>query len=219
MNQVRVWGRKTGSLMLVLLYMGCATARELSVYSGVSSNHVYPLLRYWIEKGVVKVVKLASTLNMYSLDDRVRRAVRRALELYARVRPYELLKVYLFRLVESKLYRRLKPAEKVLLAMLLERMLSTSSDYIRIACSSAADGYTKLAEMVRRRLKAQGIDSKKLSQELYSLTDYINELAEHGIIFRAFYREENTFVLKLDNNIVKAFKPLISRVEFSGERR
>jgi small subunit ribosomal protein S19 len=48
--------------MLALLYTGSATARELSVYTGVKSNHVYPLLRYWIERKVVKVWDRACTI-------------------------------------------------------------------------------------------------------------------------------------------------------------
>ncbi len=199
---LRVWGRYTSGLLLVLVSSSDPVpARELAFNVGLdSSRKVYPLLRYWVRRGVVVVSKPYRTVSLYSVRDEVKRALRRALELYAHARPYELKLRRLERLVESRLLRRLKPVERELLALLLQLLLDGGSRYLRVR-GSYAEALAKLADTLRRRLERAGLSAQQVAKQLYMLRESLEELAEHHIIYLHYDSRSQALVIALDRSL------------------
>ncbi len=199
---VRVWGRYTSALMLVLVASSDpVTARELAFHVGLdSSRKVYPLLRYWIRRGIVRQQHIAPGVAVYSLDEKLRRNVRKALELYARIRPYELRLHRLEKIVEERLARRLHPVERELLALLLQLLMEGSSRYMRIR-GSFTEALGKLADTLRRRLQKAGLTPQQIAQQLYKLRESLEELTEHHIIYMHYDGRNQTLVLAIDRSV------------------
>ncbi|MEM4952406.1 MAG: hypothetical protein QXV81_09120 [Ignisphaera sp.] len=55
----------TASMILHILVSGSSFARRLAEVAGIDSKHVYPFLKPWIRRGLVKVAKFF-TMNVYS---------------------------------------------------------------------------------------------------------------------------------------------------------
>ena len=70
MLSIRFMSSVTASMFKVLILRGEARASELSEASNIESKDVYPRLRHWILKGLVKAQKdPVANINIYSLTD------------------------------------------------------------------------------------------------------------------------------------------------------
>ena len=201
---VRVWGRYTSALLAALVASPePLPARELAYYAGLdSSRKVYPLLRYWVLRGVVVVSKPRPGLAYYGVREELRRAVRRGLELYARMRPLELGLRRLERLAEARLLRRLRPVERELLALLLELALGSGSRYLRVR-GPPADALARLADTLRRRLARLGLDPAGVARELAALPDALAELEEHHLVYTHYDKRAGALVVALDRGVLE----------------
>jgi len=199
---VRVWGRYTGALLLVLTTSDePLSARELAWFAGIdASRKVFSLLRYWIERGVVRVRKLFPNLALYSVSRDLHRAILVSVEMYGRMRPHELRLRLLERLAQNRLLRKLRPVERELLAILLQLLVEGGSPYLRIR-GSYAEALAKLKDTLSRRLEKAGLDPRTITQELHALTELLEELAEHHIVYIHYDRKTQTLVLRLDRTL------------------
>lgn len=198
---VRVWGRYTGALLLVLATSDePLSARELAWFAGIdASRKVFSLLRYWIERGVVRVRKLFPNLALYSVSRDLHRAILASVEMYGRMSPHELRLRLLERLAQNRLLRKLRSVERELLAI-LQLLVEGGSPYLRIR-GSYAEALTKLKDTLRRRLEKAGLDPRTIAQELHALTELLEELTEHHIVYIHYDHKTQTLVLRLDRTL------------------
>jgi len=175
-----------------------ATAYELGRVAGVASNHVYPLLRWWIAKGVVVVTK-AGAYNVYGIAEGVRRAFERIMRLVLRSREVAAIRLA-ERIAETRLWRRLRPAERELIAMLAER-LATTSRYLRVRGGNTAEAIDALKAKLEERLRARGASFAEISRVLMELPDAIDELREAGVIYAHWDARNRILVLRLDKSV------------------
>jgi len=67
---IRFMSSTTAAMFKLIIVRGYARARELAEEAGIESKDVYPYMRYWILKGIVKAEKdLVANINMYSLSE------------------------------------------------------------------------------------------------------------------------------------------------------
>ncbi len=186
------------AMLEYMLERGAAYAYELSMVAGVRSNAVYPLLKWWIEQGVVLVTKIGGR-NLYSIASRVKKAVEHVLRVILRSR-IVVLEALATRIAEARLMRRLKPVERELVALLAARLASTSP-YLRIRAENPQNALDILRVKLEERLRRHGLNASKISLQLLSLEETIDELKENGVIYVHWDRRASQLVLRLDRSI------------------
>ncbi len=190
--------RRVIAMLEYMLGRGGAYAYELSMVTGVRSNRVYPLLRWWIERGVVEVTKVGGR-NLYRISGRVRRAVEHTLRVILRSRIVT-LEALAARIAETRLMRRLKPVEREIVAMLAARLASTSP-YLRIRADNPRNALDILRVKLEERLRRQGLDASRISTQLLSLEEALEELRENGLIYIHWDRRASQLILRLDKSL------------------
>lgn len=196
------------AMLEYLLSREAAYAYELSQLAGVHSRHVYPLLKWWIRVGVVEVVKV-SGYNLYRISSRVRRALEHILRIVLRSRETVTARI-VERVVESRLYRRLKPAEREVVAMLAERLLTTSR-YLRIRGESPQQALDELRAKIEERMRRRGASFEEISRVMMELSDALETLREEGVVYVYWDRRQKLLVLRLDKSVEEEVARILGR--------
>ena len=186
------------AMLEYMLERGAAYAYELATVAGVRSNAVYPLLKWWIDQGVVTVAKVGGR-NLYAIADRVKKAIERVLRVILRSR-LVVLEALAVRIAETRLMRRLKPVERELVTLLAARLASTSP-YLRIRAENPQNALDILRVKLEERLRRQGLTASKISLQLLSLEETLDELKENGVVYIHWDRRSSQLVLRLDRSI------------------
>ncbi len=195
-------GRPRGGVVSLLLselvFGGERLASELSLVAGVPSRWVYPLLRYWVGRGVV-IVEKAGSLNLYRVDRSTASRLRGFLESLLRSR--EALTVRrVLAAAARRLGRRLTGAEAEVLALLAER-LARGKPYLRVSAPSREAAVDIIAARLEARLRARGLDPARIASMLAQLPDALQELAEEGLVYAHWDERRRTLVLRIDTGL------------------
>ncbi len=183
-----------------------ALAAELAVIAGVHSKQVYPLLQWWIRRGIVEVTKSAG-YNIYRLSSRIRKALQHILRTILRSRELRVAELAK-RLIEHKLMRRLTPTEQEVIAMLAERLLA-ASPYLRIRAENPRNALDILRTKLYARLASRGLEPQVVSRLLLELDESIEELREEGILYIYWDARNRTLVLRLDKSLEEQLAHLL----------
>ncbi len=183
-----------------LAFGGPAFAHELAELAGLErSNAVYPLLRWWIHRGVVAVEKLGG-YNLYRVRREISEALEEALKIARRTRAATAAAV-VERIAESRLLRRLKPVERELIALLLERLLDATSPYLRIRAETLQEALATLAAKLEARLRRSGLSPQAIASQLALLREALDELREESIIYVHWDTRSHTLILRVDRSL------------------
>ena len=137
---VRFMSTTTAAMIRLIIARGYARARELAEAADIESKDVYPRLRHWIIKGLVKAEKsTVANVNIYSLTDQARALVnelRRFVEEVAtsvrgKKSPRKILEEAEKRFRE-RFGREMGEAHKLILSIFIDQTLNRSSPYISI---------------------------------------------------------------------------------------
>jgi DNA-binding PadR family transcriptional regulator len=137
---VRFMSTTTAAMIRLIIARGYARARELAEAADIESKEVYPRLRHWILKGLVKAEKNpVANVNIYSLTDQARALVnelRRFVEEVAtsvrgKKSPRKILEEAEKRFRE-RFGREMGEAHKLILSIFIDQTLNRSSPYISI---------------------------------------------------------------------------------------
>jgi sugar-specific transcriptional regulator TrmB len=140
MLSIRFMSSTTASMFKVLILRGEARASELSEASSIKSKDVYPYMRYWILKGIVKAEKdLVANINMYSLSEHAKALInelRRFVEEAAssvrgKKSPRKILEEAEKRYRE-RFGKEMGEAHRLILSIFIDQTLNRSSPYISI---------------------------------------------------------------------------------------
>ena len=112
------------------------------------------------------------------------------------------------RIAESRLWRRLRPVERELVAMLAERLVSGGSKYVRVRAGSPREAIDILKSKIEERMRAKGADFNAISTALMSLETALDELREAGVIYIQWDTRNKMFVLRLDKGIEEELQRL-----------
>ena len=186
------------AMLEYMLERGHAYAYELSSVIGVRSNAIYPLLRWWIERGVVKVTKVGGR-NLYSISARLKKAVEHVLRTILRSRIVA-LETLAARIAEMRLVRKLRPIERELVAMLAARLAATSP-YLRIRAENPRNALDILRTKIEERLRQYGMDASRISSQLLMLEEALEELREAGVIYVQWDKRNSHLILRLDKSV------------------
>lgn len=210
---VRLWGRYTSTLMYVLTYFDRGLpASRLAAITGIPSRLIYSFLKYWIEKGVVRIRRIYAKLYVYVLDRKWRNAVKEALDHAERKRKIQV--EIALRHIEERLGRKLEPAEEQLLIILLHRALGEGSSYIRIPALSPLEATQHLKDMVYNRLKGR-VKNPELEAE--KTPRQLQELIAHGVIYASYVRRGATggpeLIIRLDQAIEHELRQVLKHLQ------
>jgi DNA-binding PadR family transcriptional regulator len=137
---VRFMSTTTAAMIRLIIARGYARARELAEVADIESKEVYPRLRHWIIKGLVKAEKSpVANVNIYSLTDQARALInelRKFIEEVAssvrgKKSPRKILEEAEKRYRES-FGREMGEAHKLILSIFIDQTLNRSSPYISI---------------------------------------------------------------------------------------
>jgi DNA-binding PadR family transcriptional regulator len=197
MLSVRFISSVTASMIRLIIARGCARARELAEVADIESKDVYPRLRYWILKGLVKAEKdPVANINIYSLTDQARQLVnelRRFVEEVAssvrgKKNPRRILEEAEKRYRE-RFGREMGEAHRLILSIFIDQALNRSSPYISIKPGEETLPGV-LRTMVMQRFR-RDIDAEEIIEALKEL-----ELAK--IIFI----DRKRFKARLDRSLL-----------------
>jgi len=185
-------------MFAVLIDKGCARARELAEAANIESKHVYPYMRYWILKGIVKAEKdLAASINVYSLTDRAKTLInelRRFIEeVISSVRgkksPRKILEEAEKRYRE-RFGKEMSEAHRLILSIFIDQALNKSSPYIAIK-----PGEETLPEVLRTMI----VQKYRRDLDVEEIVEALKELELAKII----YIDRKRFKARLDKSLVK----------------
>jgi hypothetical protein len=137
---IRFMSSTTAAMFKLIIVRGYARARELAEEAGIESKDVYPYMRYWILKGIVKAEKdLVANINMYSLSEHVKiliNELRRFVEEAAssvrgKKSPRKIIEEAEKRYRE-RFGREMGEAHRLILSIFIDQTLNRSSPYISI---------------------------------------------------------------------------------------
>jgi hypothetical protein len=140
MLSIRFMSSTTAAMFKLIIVRGYARARELAEEAGIESKDVYPYMRYWILKGIVKAEKdLVANINMYSLSEHAKALIselRRFVEEVAtsvrgKKSPRKILEEAEKRYRE-RFGKEMGEAHKLILSIFIDQTLDRSSPYISI---------------------------------------------------------------------------------------
>lgn len=140
MLSIRFMSSTTAAMFKLIIVRGYARARELAEEAGIESKDVYPYMRYWILKGIVKAEKdLVANINMYSLSEHVKiliNELRRFVEEAAssvrgKKSPRKIIEEAEKRYRE-RFGREMGEAHRLILSIFIDQTLNRSSPYISI---------------------------------------------------------------------------------------
>jgi hypothetical protein len=139
MLSIRFMSSVTASMIRLIIVRGYARARELAEEAGIESKNVYPYMRYWILKGIVKAEKnLVANINMYSLSEHAKALINELRRFVEEVASSVRGKKSPRKIIEEaeKRYRerfgRMGEAHKLILSIFIDQTLNRSSPYISI---------------------------------------------------------------------------------------
>jgi uncharacterized protein (DUF433 family) len=197
MLSIRFMSSVTASMIRLIIVRGYARARELAEEAGIESKNVYPYMRYWILKGIVKAEKnLVANINMYSLSEHAKALInelRRFVEEVAssvrgKESPRKILEEAEKRYRE-RFGREMGEAHRLILSIFIEQTLNRSSPYISIK-----PGEETLPGVLRTMILQKyrrGIDAEEIIEALKEL-----ELA------KIVYIDRRLFKARLDKSLV-----------------
>jgi uncharacterized protein (DUF433 family) len=197
MLSIRFMSSVTASMIRLIIVRGYARARELAEEAGIESKNVYPYMRYWILKGIVKAEKnLVANINMYSLSEHAKALInelRRFVEEVAssvrgKESPRKILEEAEKRYRE-RFGREMGEAHRLILSIFIEQTLNRSSPYISIK-----PGEETLPGVLRTMILQKyrrGIDAEEIIEALKEL-----ELA------KIVYIDRRLFKARLDRSLV-----------------
>jgi hypothetical protein len=130
----------TAAMFKLIIVRGYARARELAEEAGIESKDVYPYMRYWILKGIVKAEKdLVANINMYSLSERAKALISELRRFVEEVASSVRGKKSPRKVVEEaeKRYRErfgreMGEIHRLVLSIFIDQALNKSSPYIAI---------------------------------------------------------------------------------------
>jgi sugar-specific transcriptional regulator TrmB len=140
MLSIRFMSSVTASMFKVLILRGEARASELSEASNIEPKDVYPRLRHWILKGLVKAQKdPVANINIYSLTDcakalasELRRFVEEVINsARGKKSPRKIIEEAEKR-YEERFGKHMPEHYKLILGVFIEYALSKSSPYIAV---------------------------------------------------------------------------------------
>ena len=187
----------TAAMFAVLIDKGCARARELAEAANIESKHVYPYMRYWILKGIVKAEKdLAASINVYSLTDRAKTLInelRRFIEeVISSVRgkksPRKILEEAEKRYRE-RFGKEMSEAHRLILSIFIDQALNKSSPYIAIK-----PGEETLPEVLRTMI----VQKYRRDLDVEEIVEALKELELAKII----YIDRKRFKARLDKSLL-----------------
>ena len=183
-----------------LVFGGPALASELAEVAGLErSNAVYPLLRWWINRGVVTVEKVGG-YNVYNVRGEIREAIEEVLRIARRTRAATATAIA-ERIAESRLLRRLRPVERELIALLIERLLEATSPYLRIRAETLQEALATLAAKLEARLRKRGLTPTQVASQLALLREALEELREESILYMHWDARTHTLILRVDRSL------------------
>ena len=137
---VRFMSTTTAAMIRLIIARGCARARELAEAVDIESKDVYPRLRHWIIKGLVKAQKdPVANINIYSLTDcakalasELRRFVEEvATSVRGKKSPRKVVEEAEKRYRE-RFGREMGEVHRLILSIFIDQALNKSSPYIAI---------------------------------------------------------------------------------------
>jgi len=194
---IRFMSSTTATMFKLIIVRGCARARELAEEAGIESKHVYPYMRYWILKGIVKAEKdPAANINMYSLSEYAKALInelrRFVEEVISSVRgkksPRKVVEEAEKRYRE-RFGREMGEVHRLILSIFIDQALNKSSPYIAIK-----PGEETLPQVLRTIIMQRfrkDIDADEVVEALKEL-----ELA------KIVYIDRKRFKARLDKSLV-----------------
>ncbi|MEM1731120.1 MAG: hypothetical protein QXY26_08355 [Ignisphaera sp.] len=188
----------TASMILHILASGSSFARRLAEVAGIDSKHVYPFLKPWIRRGLVKVAKFF-TMNVYSASEQLMKISREVLEQLEDIRRSARGKVTRRKILEEARKRfkerhgvEMDEDHELVLQIFIDQALNRSSPYIQI---DPGRGET-LPRVIAKSLRRYGkyLDEEKIIEILKNL-----ELANIVYIDRRHYKarlDKSIYILK-----------------------
>jgi hypothetical protein len=140
MLSIRFMSSTTVAMFKLIIVRGYARARELAEEAGIESKDVYPYMRYWILKGIVKAEKdLVANINMYSLSEHAKALInelRRFVEeaassIRGKKSPRKVVEEAEKRYRE-RFGKEMGEAHRLILSIFIDQTLNRSSPYISI---------------------------------------------------------------------------------------
>jgi len=197
MLSIRFMSTTTASMIRLIIARGCARARELAEVADIESRHVYPYMRYWIIKGLVKAEKdPATNINVYSLTDSAKALIselRRFVEeivdsVRGKKSPRKIVEEAEKRYRE-RFGREMSEAHRLILSIFIDQALNKSSPYIAIKPGEETLPQV-LRTMIMQRFK-RDIDAEEVVEALKEL-----ELA------KIVYIDRKRFKARLDKSLL-----------------
>ena len=197
MLSIRFMSSTTVAMFKLIIVRGYARARELAEEAGIESKDVYPYMRYWILKGIVKAEKdLVANINMYSLSEHAKALInelRRFVEEVAssvrgKKSPRKIIEEAEKRYRE-RFGREMGEAHRLILSIFIDQALNKSSPYIAIKPGEETLPQV-LRTMIMQRFR-KDIDADEIVEALKEL-----ELA------KIVYIDRKRFKARLDKSLV-----------------
>jgi predicted transcriptional regulator len=194
---VRFMSSTTAAMIRLIIARGCARARELAEAVDIESKDVYPRLRHWIIKGLVKAQKdPVANINIYSLTDcakalasELRRFVEEvATSVRGKKSPRKVVEEAEKRYRE-RFGREMGEAHRLILSIFIDQALNKSSPYIAIKPGEETLPQV-LRTMIMQRFR-KDIDADEIVEALKEL-----ELA------KIVYIDRRLFKARLDRSLV-----------------
>jgi hypothetical protein len=194
---IRFMSSTTVAMFKLIIVRGYARARELAEEAGIESKDVYPYMRYWILKGIVKAEKdLVTNINMYSLSEHAKALInelRRFVEEVAssvrgKKSPRKILEEAEKRYRE-RFGKEMGEAHRLILSIFIDQALNKSSPYIAIKPGEETLPQV-LRIMIMQRFR-KDIDADEIVEVLKEL-----ELA------KIVYIDRKRFKARLDKSLV-----------------
>jgi DNA-binding PadR family transcriptional regulator len=197
MLSIRFMSTVTASMFKVLILRGEARASELSEASSIKSKDVYPYMRYWILKGIVKAEKdPVANINIYSLTDQARALVNELRKFVEDIISSIRGKKSPRKVIEEaeKRYRErfgkeMGEAHRLVLSIFIGQVLNKSSPYIAIKPGEEALPQV-LRTMIMQRF-GKDFDAEEIIEALREL-----ELA------KIVYIDRKRFKARLDRSLL-----------------
>ena len=197
MLSVRFISSVTASMIRLIIAKGYARARELAEVADIESKDVYPRLRYWILKGLVKAEKdPVANINIYSLTDYAKALISELRRFVEEVASSVRGKKSPKKIIEEaeKRYRErfgkeMGEAHRLVLSIFIDQALNKSSPYIAIKPGEETLPQV-LRTMIMQRFR-KDIDADEVVEALKEL-----ELA------KIVYIDRKRFKARLDKSLV-----------------
>jgi len=194
---VRFMSTTTASMIRLIIARGYARARELAEATDIESKEVYPRLRYWIIKGLVKAQKdPVANINIYSLTDCAKALaseLRRFVEEVAgsvrgKKSPRKIMEEAEKRYRE-RFGREMGETHRLILSIFIDQALNRSSPYISI--KPGEETLPKVLSTMILQKYGRYLDAEEIIEALKEL-----ELA------KIVYIDRKRFKARLDKSLV-----------------